>query len=352
LSIETPDAIATQVLNVLFYGLPIQELESYRDRVNAVTPEDVQRVARYYLHPDRLSIVLVGNASAFTSQLRGAGFGNFEVIEMNDLDLLSPTFKKPARAQPARRGAAVARPAAPVAAYARQASVQSDAGGRNPGAQALLEKVIAAKGGLDALRGVRSITATTRADTETPSGRINVETTTFLQYPNRVRVETKLPGETIVQVYDGSRAWVRDAHGIHDVPDRMARELEASFRRDLLGVLLAAHDGTVRLRLLPDVKDESGRIYHTLEFSASSLEPTVLYVDPDTGLVAKQVYVAGGATRPLVEELFADYKMVDGVQIAFTARVRQGGQPVAERHITDIKINAPLDPMLFKRPAT
>ena len=37
LTIETPDAIATQVLNVLFYGLPVEQLQSFRDRVNAVT---------------------------------------------------------------------------------------------------------------------------------------------------------------------------------------------------------------------------------------------------------------------------------------------------------------------------
>ena len=36
LTIETPDAIATQVLNVLFYGLPVEQLQSFRDLVNAV----------------------------------------------------------------------------------------------------------------------------------------------------------------------------------------------------------------------------------------------------------------------------------------------------------------------------
>jgi hypothetical protein len=30
--------------------------------------------------------------------------------------------------------------------------------------------------------------------------------------------------------------------------------------------------------------------------------------------------------------------------------VRRGGQPILERHVTDIKINAAIDPGLFKRP--
>src|SRR4029077_17957450 len=93
LTIETPDAIATQVLNVLFYGLPVEQLQSFRERVNVVTPDDVQRVAREYLRPDRLSIVLVGHARAFQAQLKGIGFGTFETINIEDLDLTSVDFK-------------------------------------------------------------------------------------------------------------------------------------------------------------------------------------------------------------------------------------------------------------------
>ena len=93
LTIETPDSIATQVLNALFYDLPLSELQTFRQRVNAVTPDDIQRVARWYLKPERLSVVLVGNAQAFTSQLKGVGFGTFEVVDLTDLDLTTADFR-------------------------------------------------------------------------------------------------------------------------------------------------------------------------------------------------------------------------------------------------------------------
>jgi hypothetical protein len=64
------------------------------------------------------------------------------------------------------------------------------------------------------------------------------------------------------------------------------------------------------------------------------------------------MYVVGGPGQPLVEELFSDYRPVDAVQIAFLAQVRRGGQLILERRITSIKINAPLDSALFKRPAS
>jgi zinc protease len=99
LTIETPDSIATHVLNALVYGLSLDELQTYRDRVNAVNAEDVYRVARYYLQPDRLSVVIVGNASAFREQLPRAGFDRYEVIPLSDLDLSAADFKRRA-AQP------------------------------------------------------------------------------------------------------------------------------------------------------------------------------------------------------------------------------------------------------------
>jgi zinc protease len=105
LTIETPDAIAAQVLNVLFYRLPLSEIESYRERVNAITVDDIQRVARQYLRPDRLSVVLVGNATAFTGSLKGVGFTAFEVVNLADLDLTAADFRRVPRA--ARSTAAV-----------------------------------------------------------------------------------------------------------------------------------------------------------------------------------------------------------------------------------------------------
>jgi zinc protease len=94
LTIETPGAIARQVVNAVFYDLPLDELRTYRERANAVTPEDLLRVARTYLQPDRLSIVMVGNAAAFTDKLQKAGFGKFELITLDQLDLTSADLKR------------------------------------------------------------------------------------------------------------------------------------------------------------------------------------------------------------------------------------------------------------------
>jgi len=94
LTIETPGAIARQVVNAVFYDLSLDELRTYRQRATAVTPDDVLRVARTYIQPDRLSIVLVGDAAAFREQLAKAGFSQYEAVSLEQLDLTTADFKR------------------------------------------------------------------------------------------------------------------------------------------------------------------------------------------------------------------------------------------------------------------
>jgi zinc protease len=57
--------VVSQLLRLDFYGYPPGYLETYRDRVAAVTAEDVLAAAREHLHPDRQAVILVGDVGAF-----------------------------------------------------------------------------------------------------------------------------------------------------------------------------------------------------------------------------------------------------------------------------------------------
>jgi zinc protease len=94
LTLETPNAIAAEVLETIFFDLDLKELETFRDRVNAISVDDIQRVSRLYLRPGRLSIALVGDASAVGPQLRAVGFEDFEVVPIDQLDLSAVNFRR------------------------------------------------------------------------------------------------------------------------------------------------------------------------------------------------------------------------------------------------------------------
>ena len=86
LTIETPNAIAAQVLESLLYGLDLGDLPKYPERINAVTVDEIQRVSREYLQPQQLSVVLVGEAATFLEDLAGVGFDDVEVLSVSELD--------------------------------------------------------------------------------------------------------------------------------------------------------------------------------------------------------------------------------------------------------------------------
>jgi hypothetical protein len=324
-----------------------------------VTVDDVERVARFYLKPDAVSVALVGNAAAFAKDLRGVGFGRFEVVPLENLDLLAVDFKRGGAALPSRIGRTGA-PVLRMAAYQQPDTRTPSPSGVTPSegdkAKALLAQVLEAKGGVAALRGVKTIKAQSKATmigADAPGGpgkNVEAETTTYLQYPDHVRVETRGSDGSQTQVYDGERGWVRDPSGTHEVPAAALTDMADNLRRDTVAALVAADRGDLRARVLPDIKDEGGAVYHALELSSPTFEPLVLYVDPKTGLVSKQVYLVRAPGQPLIEEIFSDYRRVDGLMVAFSAEVRAAGKTVVKRRVTDISINTSLDPRLFTRP--
>ena len=65
--------VVTQQMRLDYYRYPEGYLQTYRDKIAAVTAEDVLRVARQYLHPDRQNLVLVGKAASFDAPPESLG---------------------------------------------------------------------------------------------------------------------------------------------------------------------------------------------------------------------------------------------------------------------------------------
>jgi predicted Zn-dependent peptidase len=81
LRFETPGPVAGSLAGLFVHGLPDDELERYRAAIEAVTVDDVQRVARDHVHPDASAIVLVGDNAQFAEPLAAAALGPVTVVE-------------------------------------------------------------------------------------------------------------------------------------------------------------------------------------------------------------------------------------------------------------------------------
>jgi len=66
---ETQEGLTNLIVNQLLYDLPKDYLETYRRNIEAVTVEEVQRVAKEYVRPDEMAIVIVGDAKEIISQV-------------------------------------------------------------------------------------------------------------------------------------------------------------------------------------------------------------------------------------------------------------------------------------------
>ncbi|HYE74937.1 MAG TPA: pitrilysin family protein, partial [Blastocatellia bacterium] len=81
LQLESPQTLLNNIVTQKLYGLPADYWDTYPQKIAAVTPEDVQRVAQKYLILDKLQIVAVGDASKITEALKKYG-----TIEVYDTD--------------------------------------------------------------------------------------------------------------------------------------------------------------------------------------------------------------------------------------------------------------------------
>lgn len=63
IGLENPQTIARFAINIDKYNLPKDYYKNYLKNVNAVTVDDVQAMAKKYVHPDKANIIVVGNPS-------------------------------------------------------------------------------------------------------------------------------------------------------------------------------------------------------------------------------------------------------------------------------------------------
>ena len=59
--------VLTQQMRLDFYGYPDDYLQTYRQKVTAINREDILRVAKKYLQPEKMTIVLVGQPDQYES---------------------------------------------------------------------------------------------------------------------------------------------------------------------------------------------------------------------------------------------------------------------------------------------
>lgn len=92
-NLEQVNGLVAQVASLALYGLSLDEINRYIDNVQSIKSSDVRRFAGARLDAKGASIIVVGNAKAFLSELRKQ-YPDAEVIPIAELDLNSGSLHK------------------------------------------------------------------------------------------------------------------------------------------------------------------------------------------------------------------------------------------------------------------
>ena len=83
LTLESPQGVLGRTLELVENGLPLDYWDKYPERIEAVTADDVQRVARKYLGKNRIQLIAVGEKSQIEEGLKK--FGPVELVDASQL---------------------------------------------------------------------------------------------------------------------------------------------------------------------------------------------------------------------------------------------------------------------------
>jgi zinc protease len=88
---ETTGSIAGQLLPLVTYGIPLDFYSTAVQNIGAVSQADVQRVARQYIDPDHLTMVIVGDRKSIEPGLQALKPGTIIVRDVRDVLGAPPT---------------------------------------------------------------------------------------------------------------------------------------------------------------------------------------------------------------------------------------------------------------------
>jgi zinc protease len=84
-SFETTGDIARRLEDAIVYKLPDDYYSRYVPSIEAITAADVQRVARKYIQPERLVVIVVGDRKTIEPGIRALNLGTITPLAIDDL---------------------------------------------------------------------------------------------------------------------------------------------------------------------------------------------------------------------------------------------------------------------------
>lgn len=309
--------ILSQQLIYEYFGYPLDWQERYRKGIEATTTAQVRAVAGKYLHPEQMSILVVGKEDGMDRPL--ADFG-----EVREIDVTIPEPEV-------------------EAAEATEASL---AKGRE-----LIAKAVEGIGGADRLARLSTYRSIMSAEVITPQGSMAMKAQAVIALPDRMRWEVTLPFGTMVQVLNGDGSFGQGPRGSGPLPAAQREQLAKTLRR-LAPVLLKHRDDEGFQAVASGSGEVDGTAVETVQVEIAD-DVSTLGIDPETGHILSQTYRGSnfmGAPGEL-EQRFSDFREVDGLILPHASETTFNGEPMLKGTVDSTELDSTIEDSEFEQPA-
>lgn len=295
MQVEKPATVARYALNIETEGLPADFYENYIKNINAVTADDVMRVANKYMLADNLRIVITGKGSEVITALENLK------IPMFYFDKFGNPTEKPAMKKPVPAGVTV---------------------------KTVIDGYVKAIGGDKAIKTVKSISF--NGTTKIPQAPMPLSYSLKTDSKGRMALELSMAGmgSLMKQVVNGNTAYVSQ-QGQKKVLE--GEELAKAKENAVLfnETLLATKPGVTVTGVEPM---NGGDAYTVLDGD------TTYFFDVKTGFkTAESTTDEKGGEKMTSITYFNDYRDVKGVKVPFNTIMNVGIE--LDIKVDDVKIN-------------
>jgi zinc protease len=281
-SLESPQTIANFALNINRYNLPADYYATYLQKLNAVTKEEIQAMAKKYIKPDHAHVVVVGKGSEIAGGLQQ--FGAVTYYDMYGNSYVPNEADLPADLTAAK----------------------------------VLDNYLAAIGGEEKIRAIQDVKMVMKADMQ---GR-ELQITSVKKAPNKSKQEVTMGGMAVMSsVYNGTDASMNSMGQKAPIDEKMKKDM--AFEAAIISEL-TIKDMELSAELI-GVESIEGSNAYAVEVTKPSGSKTTYYYDAESGLRVRTSETIQTPQGEMVQESdLSEYKEVDGVKFPVTITLPMG----------------------------
>ncbi len=302
MALEKPKTIANYALNIKTNNLPEDFYKTYLQKINAVTIEDIKRVANKYFSEDNARILIVGKAIDVLPNLEKLPY------KINYFDIYGNPTEKPELTKPIPKGVTT---------------------------QTVIDAYVKAIGGKDKVKAITSVLQTSQASMQ---GRV-LDMTLKLMAPNKTAILLGMGGMVLNKsIFNGSTGY-SESQGrktpIEGIELELAQKGTAPFEELAL----------VKTGKLTGIELVNGEENYVIK----TADGATMYFNVASGLKTQGSKTSKGPGGKEITQTFefSDYKEVNGVKFPHLMKMAMGPMTL-EFKTTEIKINEGLSDADFE----